>query len=174
MGPSSSALLITFPRFPRVKMVLRLRREGLEKKRGWRESRATGDCQSHSALPRVRVLLPPSLLVMGGSPKRKPAGARMGGFIQAKLPVTPFGGRPDPATPSGPPGGKDILLACVLHSHEVILLSHFLVLQVRETEHEAQLGTVGLWREVLPRNASPGEASPLPGSLTWSFIRRFV
>lgn len=41
MEPSSSVLLITFPRFPSVKMVFRLRREGLEKKRGQPPSRTT-------------------------------------------------------------------------------------------------------------------------------------
>lgn len=60
MGPSSSALLITFPRFPRVKMVFRLRRDGLEKKRV--ANRCQGPPCGESGHPvhaHVRILPPP-------------------------------------------------------------------------------------------------------------------
>lgn len=76
IGPSSSALLITFPRFPSVKMVFRLRREGLEKKRGQPPSRTTPwrkwiPCPSPGQGPF------PSLWPCGAAPNTSQEGCRL-------------------------------------------------------------------------------------------------
>lgn len=141
MGPSSSALLITLPRFPSVKMVFRLRREGLEKKRGEPPSRTTPwrkwiPCPSPGQGP---SFLPSPPSGHAGQPQtRARRGADWGGGRTACKPLLAAG----PVAPSpGVPPGKDILLAGVFHPHQVVLLSHLLVLQVRETENGVELAT---------------------------------